>query len=154
MSVALIKAIEERVGQLHYAPYNIEDILVSIGLPPVPIVGLHYIIARYNRDRSRLRNDLRGGGVFVNNLNSSGVVEIGLLSESASAATIVTYARAGVAFPIASTDTQTLGTSSIAATECKLIRTPEWRRDRTVGVTVFTFETPRLLVNHGLRKTL
>jgi hypothetical protein len=154
MSIALIKAVNESLGgEVDYLPYNINDTVITIGLPPVPVNGLQYIAARYTAVQSRYIPSLTGGGVYVSNLNGRGVIEIALMSESATVGAIQAYSLTGVPIPIYATDRATGGTSFCAAPETKVITTPEWKREAFPGLTIFTFEAKRLLISHGVRKS-
>jgi hypothetical protein len=94
---------------------------------------------------------LTGKGVFCGNLNNSGIIEVGVMADSADAGAIQAFALLGVPMPFFATDIKTAGTSFVAASDCKLIQTPEWRRSLVPGVSIFTFSTPLLIIKHGVR---
>lgn len=151
MSKNLIKQLNELVGSPNYTPYNLKQTIVSVGVPQIPIKGLHSFSAWHTSSRRRLVMSMTGDGVFVHNKNTAGVVEISILAGSASCAEIQIMQLTGIPFPIVAVDTKSNGTSSAVATACQLIQTPPWRRGRTPGITVYTFETPRLVLSHGVR---
>lgn len=152
--ITLIKAISEYFGgDADYLAYNIQDTKVVVGLPPIPIVGLDYIGARYIAPQVQRFPCLTGGGAFVSAKGRAGVIEIGLLSASASVGAIQLLELTGVAFPIYSTDVASGGTSFIFADACRSVATPEWRRSKTTGVTTYTFSTNRLIISQGMRLT-
>lgn len=153
MTIALVKAIAEKVGRLDYVPYNIKDTKIMVGVPSVPIVGLEYIFAKHFQWRTKMRMSLTGRGIFTSNRSSSGMIEVAVLSESASSAAMQTYGLTGVNIPISATDIKTAGTSFFIASNCRLVNTPEWRRAASPGLAIFTFHTPRLLISNGLRLT-
>lgn len=148
----LIKTFVGVSGTPHYVPYNIKDTQIVYGVPAVGITGLHYIFARHNQPQNKRFGCLTGGGFFASNLNTSGIIEIGLLEGSASCAVFQIQAMTGIAYPLVATDTSTAGTSLISCDACRLVGTPEWRRERTVGLSVFTFEAKRLGISLGMRK--
>ncbi|MCK5610778.1 hypothetical protein KAR91_53390 [Candidatus Pacearchaeota archaeon] len=154
MSNALIRAVQDSLGgAVDYLPYNINDTIVTYGTPPIPLKGLEYVMATHNNAQVRLIMSLTAKGVFVGNLNGAGIIEVGLMADCASAGAIQAYSFTGVPMPIFSTDAKTGGTSLVAAAECRLIKTPPWRRALAPGITIFTFSTPRLIINHGVRQT-
>jgi len=60
----------------------------------------------------------------------------------------------GIPFPIAVTDLDSAGTSTVIASACRLIGTPEWRRSRLPGIKIYTFGTPMLKISDGLRMVI
>lgn len=151
MSTNIIKQINKLIGEVNYAPYNLKDTTVMLGTPQVPMVGLQYCFARFNSPRRRLIQSLNTKGVFVSNLNTAGTMEIGLLSGTVSNGQIQAMQLTGIPFPIVMVDEKSGATSSAIGTACQLIATPEWRRAAFPGVTVYTFETARLIISHGIR---
>lgn len=151
MSTNLIRELNKLVGKVNYSAYNLNDNKILIGNPQVPISGLQYVWAKYKRPRRRLVNSMNTKGVFVSNLSLAGIVEVGILAGTASNAQIQALQLTGIPYPISAFDTKSKGTSFFLATSCQLVMTPEWRRARFPGITVYTFETPRLIVSHGLR---
>jgi hypothetical protein len=150
---ALINTLakHEPLDQLAYLPYSINDVAVAFGAPPAPIVSLDYVFARHNAPQNKMFSSLTGSGVFVVNANQSGIVEFGIMNGSISAGVIEVAQTLGIPFPITITDLSSGGTSSVLATACREVETPEWRREAFPGVRVYTFETPRLLIFHGIR---
>jgi hypothetical protein len=151
MSTNLIKEINRLVGRVNYAPYNLKDTMVMVGTPQVPMIGLQYCWARYTAPRRRRIQCFTCKGVFVANLNTAGVMEIAILSGTVSNGHIQAAQLTGIPFPIVMVDGKSGGTSSAIGTACQLVATPEWRRAAFPGVTVYTFETTRLVISHGIR---
>lgn len=152
MSASLIKKIKELFGnRVNYRPYNIRSTEIMYGTPPTPILGLAYVFARHNRPQTKLIMGFTGTGPFVSNNNSSGIIEIGIMTGSASCAGIEVMDLTGIPFPIIVTDKDSGGTSTVVASACRRTDTPEWRRDKLPGISIFTFSTPRLLISDGLR---
>jgi hypothetical protein len=151
MSV-LIDILSNQFGdEADYLAYNIKDTVVTLGLPPWPVVGLDYIGASYNSPQVQRFPCLTGGGAFASAKGRSGIIEIGMLSSSASVAAVELLALTGVGFPIYSTDVGSAGTSFIFADACRLVSSPRWERSRALGITTFTFSTNRLIISHGVR---
>jgi len=151
MSAILIKAIRELIGEVNYIPYNITNTIVTAGLPPIPMgSGLEYIWADFRQNQTTLHMDLRGKGVFTSNRNRSGTIEIALMHGCPEAGALQLLALTGVPFPIFSTDTASGGTSSMAGTSCRLIKTPQWRRARFSDLKIFTFSAKNLFVSNGV----
>lgn len=120
-------------------------------MPPVPFIGLQYVYVQHNSPQTRLFMGLSGHGVFVENKNSSGIIEIGLLSGSVSIAGIQVLELTGIPFPIAITDLDSGGTSTVVASACRRVSTPVWRRQAMPGIEVITLATPQLIISEGLR---
>jgi hypothetical protein len=147
----LIKKINDLVGNVDYLPYNMSEVQVMFGAPPIPIKGLAYVLADHLQQQTRLIMGLSGTGVFVSNRNKSGIIEFGLLDGVMSNAAIQVLNLTGIPFPIAITDNTTGGTSTVLGAKCRLIKTPAWRRDRLPRVNIFTFYTDFLAISHGVR---
>lgn len=148
----LIKSINKVVGgNVNYLPYDISQIVITYGVPPIPIRGLEYVWAKHNNPQKKLVMSLNGKGVFVSNNNTSGIIEIALLGESVSCAGIQAMGLTGIPFPIAISDMTTGATSSVLASACQLVETPEWRREKMPSLNIFTFATPKLIISNGLR---
>jgi hypothetical protein len=94
---------------------------------------------------------LTGKGIFIPNINSSGIIEIGIMNGSASCAGIELLELTGIPFPLAATDGDTGGTGTILASACRRVGTPEWRREALPSIDIHTFHTPQLIINNGLR---
>jgi len=152
MSAALAKIIGAFTGDIiAYLPYDINDTKIFYGVPPVKMGGFDFVSARHTNPQSQLVMSLGGGGVFVENINKAGVIEIGLLNGALSAAAIQIMELTGIPTPITITDLSSKGTSTVFGAACKLIGTPEWRRDLQPSLTIYTFECPNLLVSQGVR---
>lgn len=148
----LTKQIQEMFSdEPNFRPYNIKNNIILYGAPPVPFKGINYLYSRYNNPQTKLVMCLKGTGIFVSNRDQSGIIEVGILDGSVSCAGIQVMESTGIPFPIAVIDTDSGGLSSIAASACRRVGTPEWRRDKVVGIKTFTFETPRLFISDGLR---
>jgi len=152
MTTSLIREVNELVGTPSYKPYNLTQTKVTIGIPQIPIVGLHNFVAWHSAPRRRLVLSMTGGGVFVSNLQTAGIIEMHILSGTRSCGQIQVMQLTGIPYPIAAVDTESSGTSSVLGTACQLVSTPHWRRSKRPGITVYTFETPRLIVSHGVRR--
>jgi hypothetical protein len=148
---SLLKALADHSPseEIVYTPYRITDNKITYGIPPIQICGLDHISARHNFPQTGLFMSLTGAGVFASNRNQSGIIEIGLLDGSISCGGIEAMALTGIPFPIAIVDVSSAGTSGVLATACRQVETPEWRREATAGVAVYTFKTPRLIMSHG-----
>jgi len=146
-----IMASKNLVPEIAYLPHSISDIKIIYGVPPVPIIGLNYIWAKHNVPQVKLFKCLTSSGVFGSNLNTSGIIEIGILDGSLSCGGIQIMGLTGIPFPIIVTDLNSGGTSTVVATACRQAGTPEWRKEAFVGVQIFTFETPRLLISQGIK---
>ncbi len=131
--------------------YDIGGIKILYGVPPVKVVGLQYIFARHDAPRTQLFKCLTGGGTFVSNLSSAAIIEIGVLTGSATCAGIEVMEMTGIPWPIAVTDLGTGGSSSVLASACRRTDTPEWRRGAVSGLSVFTFACARTIISDGLR---
>lgn len=150
---AIITKLSTLIGdEVDYLPYNIREQKIFYGAPPIEIKnGLQYVFARLKEPRSKLIMGLNAKGVFVNNLNTSGVVEIALMNGVASCGVIQSINATGIPLPITGVDLQSGGTSGFLATACRLVATPEWRRGKFPGLSIFTFETERLIISGGIR---
>ena len=137
--------------KVNYKPYDLRDTVIMYGVPPVPIKGLEYVYAQHMQPRTKLVMSLTGDGVFVGNQNQAGIIEIDIMTGSVSCAGIEVMELTGIPFPMAITDKSTAGTSTVLASACRRVGTPEWRREAFPGISVFTFATPRLLISDGLR---
>ncbi len=139
-------------GKVNYIPYSFaDDIRIMVGTPPVRIVGLDSIACGMLNPPSKLVMSLNNTGIFVNNLNQAGFIELTLLDGSFSSGAIQAIEYLGIPFPIAVVDTASGGTSRVLGTACRRVNTPTWRRSLRPGRVVFTFHTPRLLLFNGIR---
>lgn len=151
-----IQSIIDRINavsgdDINYVPYNFKDMLVSVGTPPVPIRGLHYILSRHDRPQTKYVPSLAGPGPFVANQNMSGTIELGIMSGTVSGAAIQVIDTLGIPFPISIVDAKSGGTSAVVASACRRVGTPEWRRGAVLGIDTYTFRTARLLLSDGIR---
>lgn len=152
MSSDIIKNIKNAFSDRpFYKPYNIKNTSIMYGIPPVPIRGLQYIFAQHTNPRTALIMGLTGSGVFVGNKNQSGIIEIGILEGTVSGGGIQLLELTGIPFPIMVTDTTSGGTSTVIATACRLVGTPQWRRDRLPDIKPYTFAVENLAISDGVR---
>lgn len=133
-----------------YTPYRFNSTKTAAGVPPVPIEGLDYIWARHKVPQVALVMGLTGTGLFLQNRNQSGIVEFGLMNGAGCIAALEMFQLTGIPFPVTSLDTACQG-SGIIALECRRVETPEWRRAKFPSLDIYTFETPRLMINWGIR---
>ena len=152
ISKALAQKISEYVPgiEVAYYPWNINDTKVIYGDPLSHIKDVEYVSCRFNRPQTKLFKSLGSSGVFVSNRNQSGIIEIGIANWSLSVGQIELAGLTGIPFPITIQDLLSGGTSSVIATACKQTDTPEWKRAAAPEIKVFTFETPRLLIQQGI----
>ena len=149
---ALIKEISKHFGDFPvYKAHNLREVTFLYGTPPVRIVGLQYVLARHNYQQTIPKQCLTGKGVFLANKNNSGIIELGIMTGSASCAGIQVMDFTEIPFPISVSDGTSGGTSTVVASACRRIGTPEWRREKEPGLTIFTFYATRLLISDGLR---
>jgi hypothetical protein len=152
MSKQLINDINGLVpGRVDYLSYDITMVVISVGAPVIAVEGWNYVWARHNQPQTRLVMSLGGNGVFVGNRNQSGMIEIGIMGETASSAGIQALEMTGIPLPIHIADGTTGGTGFVLGTACRQVGTPEWRREKIPGMNIFTFATDRLIVSPGLR---
>lgn len=152
MSAAIAKLLGAFTGgKIDYLPHDIGNVKIMYGLPPVKLGGFDYVMAyRTNREASLVMS-LTTSGVFVNNRNKAGIIEFGLLEGSLSGGAVQIANMTGIPFPVAITDTSSMGTSTVLGSACRAIRTPEWRRALFPSLTIYTLHTPRLLISQGVR---
>ena len=132
-------------------PYSFGDVQVFIGAPLTPLFGLDYVAARHVNPQAKRFQCLTGRGVYAHNVNSAGIVEIGMLRGSPAQAIIDLMQASGVPYPLTVQDVRSGGTSQVMATGCQLTETPEWKREALPGVNIYRFETTRLFVMHGMQ---
>jgi hypothetical protein len=138
-------------GDINYEPYDLRKVQAFYGLPPIPIRGLSYIRASFTAPRTQLVQSLTGGGVHLDNLNISGVVEIGLMAGSASGGAIQVMAVLKQPFPLIIEDTSGGGSMTVVAPSCRLGEQPDWNRELKPGVDVYTFTSARMSIVPGMR---
>ena len=149
----LIQKLQEAFGdEPDFVAYGINYTTVTLGTPPAPIKGLEYIAASHRAPQNNLIMSMNGRGVFAGNRNKSGLIELALMPDSPSVGVIQAFMLAGIPVPIFATDSSTSGTSTFFAPACKPIKTPEWRRAATPGLTVYRFQAETLYITHGIRK--
>ena len=154
MSSAIAKLVSGFKGDaVDYVPYDLDNVKIMYGLPPFKVGGFDYVFASRLSPDARLVMSLNNTGVFVNNQNKSGIIEIGLLNGCFSSGLIQIANAVGIPFPVVITDTSTLGTSTVLGTACRAVETPEWRRELFPSLTVYTLWTPRLLISQGVTQT-
>jgi hypothetical protein len=151
----IAKHIEEAVGagreRINIKAYNIKKITVAYGLPPVVVEGLDYVIARHMYPQTVYRSSLNGTGKFVGNNNQSGIIEIGVLEGSPSAAALDLLHLTGISFPLVVVDETTGGTGTVVGTACRQVDVREWRRSASVNIRAFRYAATRLVAVHGIR---
>ena len=136
LTAQVLKAVAS-IGahNVNYKPYNISHTDVFYGLPPVPITGINSIRAVNTAPQTRMVPSLTGGGVHLDNINKSGLVEIGVMSGSVAGGAIQVMAAFKVPFPIIIEDSQSGGSSTVVATECRLSETPNGDEKQRQGST-------------------
>jgi hypothetical protein len=151
LASTLIQIISGVLGDIIYTPHSMANVEVRIGVPPLPLKGLGYVFAYHNNPQSKMIMSLNGKGVFVGNRNKSGVVELGIMDATISTAELQILEMTGIPFPIVITDTSTAGTSTVVGSACRRVGTPQWRREASPSLQIYTLATPRLLVSGGIR---
>ncbi len=140
-------------GRANYIQYDFTNVKVSIGLPPVPLKGLDYVTARLDNPPTSRIMSLTGAGIFVNNQNTSGTIEIACQGSSAASSTIELMNLTGIPYPISLIDTgTTAGMGQVIGTACRRVGTPDWRRSKFPDLDLFTFQCVRLFISNGLRR--
>jgi hypothetical protein len=134
--------------RVDYVPHDINDVMVMVGVPPIRVRGLEYVMAQRSVSPQKLHMCLTGNGTFTRNTNQSGIIEIAVLAKTLSV-TMLELINIGIAWPIAITDTGTAGLSTVLADKAMRVATPEWRKGKFPGLDIFTFATPRLIISHG-----
>jgi len=152
--IAKLLGDKDLLETIAYAPYKFTDNKVLFGAPPTPLIGLDFITARHLNPQRKRFQCLTGRGVFASNINTAGVIEVGIMTGSLSQGLIEVMQATGIPYPIIIQDISSGGTSSVIATACQLVETPEWKRELMTGVTVYTFESARLFINHGIKLPL
>jgi hypothetical protein len=138
-------------GDINYEPYDLRKVRGFYGLPPVQIRGLSYIRARYTAPRTQLVQSLTGGGIHLDNVNISGVVEFGLMAGSASGGAIQVLAALKQPFPLIIEDDTGGGSMTVVAPSCRLGAPPDWAREVKPGIDVYTFTSARMAIVPGMR---
>jgi hypothetical protein len=138
--------------RLAYAPHNMSKVRLFYGVPPVPISGLYYVWAKHDNPQTVLKMGLDSKGRFIPNKNQSGTIEFALIDGSVSNGIFQLAILTGIPFPIVSYDTQSAGTSFVAAGAAKRVATPEWRKEKAIGMQIYTFKTQVLITSTGIKK--
>lgn len=141
-------------NKVNYVPHNFQTTQVLYGLPPLPVHGLQYVFAQHNFPQAKLHMSLNTKGVFVNNLNQSGIFEFAILASSLSSSGIAAMQLAPIAWPLSMIDTATNGLSTWIATAVRQVGTPQDRKGAFPGLEIYTFATPRLIISRGTRNTI
>jgi hypothetical protein len=153
MSGTLAKLLTgDILDRVAYAPHNMAKVRLFYGVPPVPISGLDYVFATYDNPQTMLKMGLDGKGRYIQNRNLSGTIEFGIIDGSASNGIMQLALLTGIPYPIAIIDEQSAGTSFVAAGAATRVGTPEWRKELTVGMQVYTFKTAQLFMSTGIKK--
>jgi hypothetical protein len=136
---------------LYYRAYSPTDIVISAGIPPILISGWDYVFARYNKPQIKRFPNLGGRGRFVNNIDKSGIIEIGILQGAIAGGILDILSSIGIAIPILLIDIGSGGTSGVLSTSCCRTETPEWRREAIPGIIPFTFEATFMTISSGIQ---
>lgn len=138
--------------RLAYAPHNMADVRLFYGVPPVPMSGLDYVFATFDNPQTQLKMGLTGKGRYIHNKNQSGTIEFALIDGSVSNGIMQLSLLTGIPYPIVVYDTNSAGTSWIAAGSATRVGTPSWRKDLAVGMQIYTFKTAQLFMSTGIKK--
>lgn len=138
------------LSEIAYYPWNINDTKILYGDPLTHLRDIEYVICKYNFTQVKLFHSLASGGVFVNNRNQSGTIEVGIANWSISVGRIEMASLTGIPYQLHITDLISVGTSNVVATKCKQTDTPEWKREAAPGIKIYTFETPKLVITQGI----
>lgn len=151
MSAADIFKILTGHDGIFYRPYSPADVVVSVGAPPDKLTAWDYVLAYHKNPQKKLFQSLGGGGCSANNLNKSGIIELGILQSSIDCGLLDILDQAGIPIPIICVDKGTGGTSGFTALTSQRVDTPKWRRALKAGVIQFTFETNELQIDWGVQ---
>lgn len=135
----------------YFRPYDPRNVLINAGAPPVKLDGWNYVFAQHNKAQRKRFSSLGGGGCWARNSNTSGTVEIGFLQGHVSIGALEVLDTMDISIPFVVVDTGTGGTSGFVASNCRRVETPQWRREKLAGITIFTFETKTLDISWGLQ---
>ena len=139
-------------ANINYTPYNIARTDVWYGMPPLPIEGIAHIRAQYTAPRTKMVQSLTGKGVHVDNSNTGGIVELGVMAGSVSGGAIQVMGLLAQPFPLIIEERTSAGSATVVATACRLADTPVWRREATPGIDVYTFTAPLMAIVGGMRE--
>lgn len=151
MSASDILKILGTHDRIYYRPYSPRDIVISVGIPPEKLDAWDFVWARYNKPQVKRFGNLGGRGVFVPNIDKSGILEIGVMQSSVDCGVMDIMELMGIAIPITVVDVGTAGTSGVIATSCRRVETPEWRRDAMLGIVLFTYEASFMSISWGIQ---
>jgi hypothetical protein len=154
MSVTtLINKINNLLGDRpHYVAYDMSEVQVMVGLPPLVLKGIQYVTAVHRAPQNKLVMGLGGSGTHVGNFNQSGIIEIGMMATTAHTASIDVLDLTGIPFPITIIDKTTTATAAVYGAKCRRVGTPEWRRTLAPELEIYTFNSDRLAMTGGIRK--
>lgn len=153
MSVAKLARVLDGIlsgPEIQYTRWNFNDTKIVVGAPPFPLDGLDFITARYAAPQAKLFKCLTGGGIFASNVNQSGIIEIGIAQWAVGNGSFQIADLTGIPFPVMIEDIASGGTSTVIASACRQTDKPAWTRQAIPGVYTYTFETPRILISHGI----
>ena len=152
MSTKLAQILDYlRAGpQIQYTKWNFNDTKIVVGAPPMPLDGLDFIIARHKAPQTKMFSCLTSKGVFASNSNQAGIIEIGVAQWAITNGAFQLADLTGIPFPVVTEDISSGGTSSVIASACRQTERPDWRRAAIPEVYTYTFETPRMIVSHGI----
>lgn len=139
------------LDRVAYKPHNMSKVRLFYGAPPVPISGLDYVFATYDNPQTYLKMGLDGKGRYIQNRNMSGSIEFGILDGAASNLEMQAWLLTGIPYPIVVADERSGGTSFVAAGAATRVDTPQWRKELTVGIQVYTFKTAQLIMSAGMK---
>lgn len=138
-------------GDINYEPYDLSKVKVFFGLPPVPLRGVSYVRAQYKAPRTRQVDCLTGGGTHLDNINNSGIVEVGLMAGSVSGGAVQVLDFVKQPMPIYIEDDTGEGTSTVVALSCRLSHISDYQRAAKPGLDVYTFTAVNMGIVHGMR---
>jgi len=151
MSAADIFKILSGHDGIFYRPYSPTDVVVSVGAPPDKLTAWDYVLAYHKHPQKKVFQSLGGGGCSVNNINTSGIIEVGILQSSTDCGLLDLLDQIGIPMPIICVDKGTGGTSGFTTLGASRVDTPKWRRALKAGVIQFTFETNALQIDWGVQ---
>jgi hypothetical protein len=152
MSNALAKILAGNdLGKLAYAPHSMAKVQLYYGAPPSLLSGIEYVFASFDNAQTVLKMGLDGGGRYIPNRNQSGTIEFAIIDGTLSNGIVQLALETGIPYPIYVIDTQSEGTSFLHAETCTRVSTPEWRKERAIGMQLYTFQTKKLIMSAGVK---
>ena len=139
------------LDRVAYRPHNMSKVRLFYGAPPVPISGMDYVFATYDNPQTYLKMGLDGKGRYIQNRNLSGSIEFAILDGSASNGFMQLQLLTRIPYPIVVVDERSGGTSFVTAGAATRVDTPQWRKELTVGMQVYTFKTAQLFMSTGVK---